>query len=142
MYSTTVRNASFEWEIVPANPESPDPKNTRRAVTRMLKNSNRGQGWKPFMLKSCYDLYNTDNGLFWELIRAKDSPDSPVLNVAHLDSGQCWRTGDPEVPVLYQDRFGKLHYLKWYQVITIEEFPSPIESMFGVQLCAARSAHS
>ena len=140
LYSTSVRNASFEWEVVPANPEGPDPKNTRLAVTRMLQNSNRGQGWKPFMLKSCNDLYGQDNALFWELIRAKDSPDSPVLNIAHLDSGQCWRTGSPEVPVVYQDRYGKLHYMKWYQVIVIEEFPSSIESMLGVQLCAVSRA--
>lgn len=140
LYSTSVRNASFEWEIVPANPEGPDPKNTRLAVERMLKASNRGQGWKPLMLKTCFDLYSSDNAVFWELIRAEDNPRSPVLNIAHLDSGMCFRTGDPGVPVMYQDRYGVLHYLKWYQVMTIEEFPSPIESMFGVQLCAVSRA--
>ena len=140
LYSTSVRNASFEWEIVPTEPEGPDPKNTRRAVTRLLLNSNRGAGWKNLMLKTCGDLYNMDNGAFWEIIRAEDSPTSPVLNLAHLDSMRCYRTGDPEKPVLYLDRFGRYHYLKWYQVVTIEEFPSPIESMFGVQVCAVSRA--
>lgn len=140
IYSTCVRNASFEWEIVAADPEKPDPKNTKRAVTRMLLNSNRGVGWKSLMLKTCYDLYSQDNASFWELIRAKDDPSSPVLNIAHLDSGRCYRTGDPEVPVLYQDRTGIFHYMKWYQVITIEELPSPIEGMFGVQICAVSRA--
>ncbi len=81
-----------------------------------------------------------DNGAFWEIIRAEDSPTSPVLNLAHLDSGRCYRTGDPKIPVIYLDRFGVYHYMKWYQVITIEEFPSPIESLFGVQVCAVSRA--
>jgi hypothetical protein len=140
VYSTSVRNASFEWEIVASEPELPDPKNTRRAVTRMLVNSNRGLGWKNMMLKTCSDLYQADNGAFWEVIRAEDSPTSPVLNLAHLDSGRCYRTGDPEIPVIYMDRYGVYHYMKWYQVITIEEFPSPVESLYGVQVCAVTRA--
>lgn len=140
VYSTSVRNASFEWEIVPADPEGPEPKNTMKAVTRMLQNSNRGKGWKSLLLKTSSDLYQQDNGVFWEIIRAFDAPNAPVLNLAHLDSDRCYRTGDPEIPVFYIDRFGVYHYLKWYQVITIEEFPSPIESLFGVQVCAVSRA--
>lgn len=140
LYSTSVRNASFEWEIVPADPEAPKPTNTMRAVERMLKSSNRGKGWKSLMLGTSTDIYNVDNGAFWEIIRAEDSPSSPVLNIAHLDSDRCYRTGDPEMPVYYQDRNGVFHYLKWYQVVTIEEFPSPIESLFGVQVCAVSRA--
>lgn len=140
VYSTSVRNASFEWEIVPADPFKPIPKNTIKASTRILKNSDRGGGWQKFMLKICNDLYTQDNGAFIEVIRAKDDPNSPVLNIAHLDAGKCTRTGDPEVPVLYLDRLGKYHALKWYQVMTVEEFPSSIETMFGAQLCAVSRA--
>jgi hypothetical protein len=140
VYSASVRNASFEWEIIPADPEAPNPKNTIKAVTKMLVNSNRGLGWKNLMLKTCSDLYQMDNGSFWEVIRAADDPSSAVLNVAHLDSARCYRTGDPEIPVLYIDRLGVYHFLKWYQVITIEEFPSPIESLYGIQVCAVSRA--
>src|SRR5512139_1291546 len=64
LYSTSVRNASFEWEIVPSSPEGPEPKNTMRAVERMLKNSNRGKGWKSLMLGTSNDIYCQDNAAF------------------------------------------------------------------------------
>lgn len=140
LYSTCVRNASFKWGIVPSDPGMPEPKNTIRAATRMLKNSNRGKGWIDLILRTCYDIYSQDNASFWELIRKTNDPASPVINVAHLDSARCFRTGDPETPVIYHDRYGVFHRMKHYQVITIEEFPAPIENLFGVQVCAVSRA--
>lgn len=81
--------------------------------------------------------HNTqDNGAFWEIIRSEDRPNAPVINIAHLDSGQCQRTGDPEYPVIYTDRYGKERVLRWWQVRSIEELPSPIEKAFGLQYSA------
>lgn len=45
----------------------------------------------------------------------------------------CTRTGIPEYPVVYTDLDGKQHKLSWYQVVTIEEMPSPREEMHNVQ---------
>lgn len=136
VYTATARNSSFQWEIVPSDPSVKPPRNTIRAVTKMLANADRGNGWSEFMSKICVDLYTQDNGAFIELIRLQDDPSSPVINIAHLDSQRIYRTGNPEVPIIYEDRFGRWHELKWYQVRTLEEFPMPDEEAYGTQLCA------
>lgn len=136
VYLVSIRNASFAWEIVGSDPSKPRPKNTINAVTRLLKRSDRGYGWKKLMLKTCIDLYTQDNAVVWEIIRKRNSPNAPVINIAHLDSGRCTRTGDPQYPIIYEDRYGNERILKWWQVRTIEEFPSPIEGAYGVQYSA------
>lgn len=139
VYSVSARNASFEWDIVPADPRT-NPRNTILAEKRILNNVQNGKGFEKLMLKTSIDLYTQDNGAFWEHIRAVDDPSAPVLSVNHLDAARCTRTGDPKNPVLYQDRRGKYHTLKAYQVTTFEEMPSPIEEMYDVQLCAVSRA--
>ena len=124
------------WAIEPADPDKARPKNTIMAVKRMLNNADRGNGWHEFMVKLATDVYTTDNGAFIELIRRENRPDSPVIGIAHLDSYRCYRTGDPETPVIYKDRMGVEHELKYWHVQTVEEMPSPIETMYGGQVCA------
>ena len=140
VYSTSIRNASFDWEIVGADPSKPKPKNTIAAVTRMLRNFDRGRGWVRGIVKTFVDLYTQDNGAFWEVIRSDDKPDAPVLNIAPLDAGRCRRTGNPLIPVIYTDRRGREHLLKWYQVVTLEEFPVSIENLYNIQICAVSRA--
>lgn len=136
VYSVSIRNASFVWEIRGSDPSKPTPKHTAKAVEQVLKHSNRGKGWKNLILKTCIDMFCQDNGAFWEIIRIKNRPDSAVINISHLDAAQCQRTGDPEYPVIYTDREGREKVLRWWQVRTIEEFPSPIENALDLQYCA------
>lgn len=141
VYSVSIRNASFAWQVVGADPEKTQPKNTIRKVNQILKNSNRGKGWIDLITKTCIDLYTQDNGAFWEIIRTKNnSPSSPVINIAYLDAAKCQRTGDPEYPVIYTDRKGREHVMRWWQVRTIEEFPTGIEEVYGMQYCAVTRA--
>ena len=48
----------------------------------------------------------------------------------------CFRTGDPAAPVIYTDRMGGQHVLKWYQVIALSEMPAADEEAYGTQICA------
>lgn len=140
VYSVCARDASFAWEIVPTDPRS-NPRYTQTAVTRMLKSAALGKGWGRFMMKVCTDLYTQDNGAFCEIIRIdNNNPLSPVMGINNLDAANCTRTGDPAVPVLYQDRKGRFHALKAHQVVTFEEQPSPIEEMYDVQYSAVTRA--
>lgn len=111
------------------------PPRTVGILQRMFQSSNLGKGWLDFQIKVCTDLLTQDNGAFVEIIRQEDKPNSPVLNLAHLDAWQCIRTGMPDTPVIYYDRDGVEHKLKWYQVLTFEDMPSPIERMNGLQVC-------
>lgn len=134
------RNAVFQWEIEGGG------ERVEQAVTDILTSAIAGDsfGWVPFSEKFSQDLYTQDNGAFIELIRDEGvdansrfrGPLAPVLGVAHLDSNQCIRTGDPEFPVVYIDRQGVKHKLRWYQVIPFSDFPSAIEKMNGVGVCA------
>lgn len=136
VFSMSARMSVLGYEIVNADPDKARQKNTIMAVERMLRNSDRGKGWQVFLMKLLVDLYTQDNGAFIELIRKEDRPDSPVINIAHLDSYSCYRTGDPEIPVIYRDRWGVDHKMPWWSVQTVEEMPSPVETMYGAQMCA------
>jgi len=127
--SVVVRNAAFTWEL-------DGPERTVSAVDYMLNNaiSVGGSGWMTFINALSQDLYTTDNGGFVEIIREDEK--SPVLGIAHLDSGRCTRTSDPLFPVLYKDRKDKFHKMPWYNVITYADMPSPIQTMHGVGVCA------
>lgn len=142
--NVSMRNAAFDWEIRGKSEK------VNQAVTDMLLRAigRDGIGWSTYELAGSQDLYGTDNGRFEELIRDPGidansrftAERAPVIGLAHLDSGQCVRTGNPEFPVIYTDRDGQPHKLAWYQVICMSEFPSPRESMNGVGVCAVSRA--
>lgn len=111
------------------------PPRTVGILQRMLQSANLGKGWMDLQVKVITDLLTQDNGAFVEIVRQDNAPNSPVLNLAHLDSGRCIRTGIPETPVIYYDREGAEHKLAWYQVLEFTDMPSPIEQMNGMQVC-------
>jgi len=134
--TVSFRNAAFDWEIKSKSDT------LSLAVKEMLDRAIAGDkiGWTDFVKKFSQDLYTTDNGAFIELIREEGvdanskfkGAMAPVIGISHLDSNQCIRTGNAEVPVLYEDRDSVLHKLKWWQVISFSDFPSAIERMNGV----------
>jgi hypothetical protein len=98
------------------------------------------RGWVPFLSMHLRDYLLTDNGAFVEIIRASSAAGSRILGIAHLDGARCTRTGDPDIPVLYRDRLGKWHEMRWWQVMTFADMPDPSETWNGVGLCAASRA--
>lgn len=129
LLSVSTRYAGLEWDL-----DGPD-----RMVAmyeRILHSSQHGYGWNALMMPCLQDYLGTDNGAFMEIIRTDDAPTAPVVQLNHLDSNQCWRTGVPETPVVYYDRQGDGHLLKWYQVLMLSEMPAPDEKQNGRQICA------
>lgn len=134
------RNSVFDWEI------QGQSQKVINSVTDMLQTAIAGDmiGWVPFVQKLSQDLYSQDNGAMVEPIRdpGMDANSkfkgamAPVIGIAHLDSGACTRTGNIETPILYTDLNGKQHKLQWYEVIPFTEFPSAIQRMNGVGVCA------
>ena len=123
------RNAALPWAL-----EGPD--RTARKVKDVLDNANEGKGWQDLIMKLSADLYSQDYGAFMEVVRAADSPRAGLVGLNHLDAFRCWHTGDPKAPVLYLDRKNEYHLLKWYQVVTFSDMPTPIEGLYGLQMCA------
>lgn len=133
LYGVAGRNAGFSWDVE-------GPPRTASRLHDMLLNANMGEGWLDFITKLSIDLYTQDNGAFVEIVRERDSPDAPVVGINHLDSWRCWHTGIPEAPVLYEDRKGGRHLLAWYEVATIADMPTPIETLYGLQYSALTRA--
>jgi hypothetical protein len=129
LFAVCARNSAYQWVL-------DGPPKTVDAVEYLLNNAitSGAPGWMTFINAISQDLYSTDNGFFIEIIRK--GPKSPVLGIAHLDSNACIRTGNPDKPVIYRDRKGRLHKLPWYNVIATADLPSPIQSMNGVGVCA------
>lgn len=129
LYDTVAKYAGFQWSL------EGGPR-TVAAVQDILNSVEQGRGWYAFVTKILVDLFTQDNGAFIEVVRTADDPAAPVAGLNHLDSGRCVRTGRWDAPVVYYDLEGQGHRLKSYQVITLEEFPSPQETMRGLQYCA------
>lgn len=128
VYSIVARNAAFSWRL-------DGPPRTVKAVHSMLHEADSGKGWLDFIIKLTIDLFTCDNGAFIEVVKAGEDEGSPVVGINHLDSGRCRRTGVLDWPVVYTDRRGQEHKLRPWQVITVEDFPSPIETYNSAQIC-------
>lgn len=129
LFSQIARYAAFGWSLKGVKP-------TIDRVHDVLHQSEHGDGWIKFMIKQLFDLFCRDNGAHMEVVRESNTATSRVVQLNHLDSTRCFRTGIREEPIVYRDLKGGQHLLKWYQVISVEEFPSPIESMRGYQYSA------
>ncbi|MBN9393109.1 MAG: hypothetical protein J0I20_34065 [Chloroflexi bacterium] len=112
-----------------------------RKYQELFHASNVGQGWVHFLSQHLRDFLNTDNGAFIEVVRATPAVGSKIIGLVHLDSKRCYRTGDPEIPVLYRDRKDRYHQLRAHQVITFVDMPTPEETFNGIGLCAASRAY-
>lgn len=123
------RNAAFSWVLT-------GPRSQVERISKIMDEADFGAGWESLIIKLSIDLYTQDKGAFLEIVRAGDSATSELVGLNPLDAAKCHPTGDPEVPVIYQDRLGRWHYLKWFQVVSIKEMPSSIEGVYGLQYCA------
>lgn len=123
------RNSAFRWSLE-------GPEEQVKKYQRVLEDANFGKGWTDLVMKVSIDLYTQDNGAFIEIIRTEDSETAEVIGIAHLDAARCFHTGNDKAPVIYQDRKGNYHLMKWYQVIPLAEMPTGIEGFYGLQYCA------
>lgn len=128
MFSTVSKYAAFGWQLK-------GPSRLVRHYERMLHGAQEGRGWNNYITRLLIDLFSCDNGSFTEIQRTHDSPTAPVTGLVCLDSNRCRRTGRLDEPVIYYDRLGVAHKLKWYHVMDHTEMPTPIEEYYGLQYC-------
>lgn len=112
-----------------------------RKARSMLLQADGYRGWVNFLSRHLRDYLLTDNGSFIEIVRESSSWKSKIIGVMHLDSQRCQRTGDPDVPIIYRDRQGRLHEMKDHQVICFSDMEDPGDMYYGVGLCAAARAY-
>lgn len=122
---------------------APGPRSKKR-FSDLLGYSEFGEGFASLLKFTATDLYTQDNGWFWELIGSgkADRPlKGPVLQIAHLDSANCWRTFDPEFPVLYVNPYtGEYHKIHDSRIVMGSSFPQSEELARGTGFCAVSRA--
>lgn len=111
----------------------------------MLRSGEFGLGWDALVQRVGLDFLRQDGGAYIELI-APGKPDRPptgaVVGLAHLDSLRCFPTGDPEYPVVYYNRLGKMHLLHRTRVLHMVDAPDGDDGNPGYGICALSRAIS
>ena len=90
--------------------------------------------------KHLRDFLTTDNGSFIEIVRQSSAAGSKIVGLRHLDSVRCYRTGDPERPLVYIDSTGRHHLLNYDDCIMLSDMPSSRVEFRGYGISAARRA--
>jgi hypothetical protein len=111
------RNAALTWQIT-------GDEASAEASAELINDANHGEGWESFVVELSNDLLTQDKGAFVEFVRAANSPDAAVIGINALDAQRCFLTGNPETPVIYEDRKGELHKMPWYTVVHMLEMPT------------------
>lgn len=126
----------------------------------LLNSANFGQGFRDFLGAIALDLLTQDNGCFVELIADGDDREivkeingtevrfigkgertGTIRGFASLDAGQCWRTYDPEYPVIYTNPYThKMTILHWTRILYRSQFRQNDELARGIGYCAMSRA--
>jgi hypothetical protein len=109
----------------------------------MLINAHFGRGFEYLFSVTALNYLRHDRGVWWELIGYGD-PDGPLVGspvaVSVLDPLRCYPTGDPEYPVWYYSRDGKIHRLHESRVVHFVDMPDGDDDHPDVGLCALSRA--
>ncbi len=138
LYSMTSRFKSLRWNIARGG------RNDKKYYQRLFAEADGGEGYGSFASKVVTDLLTQDNGAFIELVGAgrEDKPlAGRVKELWHMDAGQCWRTFDPEFPVIYINPLDNTyHRMHTTRVIRLSSFPQSDERARGIGYCAVSRA--
>jgi hypothetical protein len=117
--------------------------------TRILQNNSESrsnftvQGWPACYGAFIEDYHTIDNGAFMVIEgpgRGDEPLQGPPTKLIHLDGCDCWRTQNPEYPIIYTDMDGARYRLHKSRVINLTPQSAPIGSMYGVGFCAVSRA--
>lgn len=128
--------AATPWEIKGG-------RNTTNYFQRVLQDAQFGAGWTTFVKQFAADYLRFDGGAYAELIAPGDprkAPTGAITGIAALDSYYSWPTGDPEFPVVYWSRFGKIHTLHYTRVLHMVDMNDSDQFNPGYGLCALSRA--
>lgn len=127
--STASRYAGIKWDLTGGV-------RTAEVVRQKLHLSEHGKGWQHLIIPTVIDALTQENGGWIEVYREGPRWDDTWVQLNHLDSARCHRTGKWDQPIDYEDIDGKLHKMNWWQVLEFTDAPDPAEESRGMQLCA------
>src|ERR671923_2334432 len=69
-------------------------------MNEMFRTCDGRRGFASYLDRHLSDFLNCSNGAWTEIERVSRNPGAKIISFNHLDSLRCWRTGDPETPVI------------------------------------------
>lgn len=118
-------------------------RNLTHRFADVLMNAQFGAGWGTFLSLMLRDYLRYDGGAYAEIIAPGNplrAPTGAVTGIAHLDSFYCIPTGDPEYPVVYYSRSGKIHVMHHTRILHLVDMPDGDQNHPGYGLCAQSRA--
>lgn len=109
----------------------------------VLRDAQFGAGWGQFLSLLIRDFMRFDGGAYFEIIAPGNplkAPTGRMTGIAHLDAFRCLPTGDPEYPVVYYSRMGKLHVLHHTRVFHWLDAPDGDQDHPGYGECSLTRA--
>lgn len=109
----------------------------------VLRDAQFGAGWGVFLSLFLRDYLRFDGGAYAEIIAPGNPlrpPTGAVTGIAHLDSFRCLPTGDPEYPVVYYSRLGKIHVMHHTRILHLIDQPDGDQDHPGYGLCSLSRA--
>lgn len=149
LYSTLYRESMWQAAIGIAiskvvsmgfEVDSEVPLRAKRAQNLFL-NMDAGRGYVSGLSKHLQSFLLTCNGGPIEIVRASGAAGSRILGLVPLDTFRCWRTGNPDIPVIYQDLRGGWHEMRDHEVILLSDMPDQSDRWYGIGHPAAERAY-
>lgn len=115
-------------------------RNTKMYYQDLFGYCDNGKGLHGVIAQTILALLTQDNGAFWYL-HGGGRPDRPlrgrVQDIRFMDQAQCWRSIDPEYPVIYHNPFtGSYHNIHKTRVVKFASMPQTAELARGLGFCA------
>lgn len=105
----------------------------------MFRSVDGRRGFARFISRHLLDYFTLGRAIV-EIERADDAPGAEIVSLNHVDALRCMPTGDPDVPYLYYDLFGKYHEMRWYDCFTVTQQETSRAGFYhGTNSAAARS---
>lgn len=108
---------------------------------QLMTGMDSGRGYVSGLQKHLLNFLLTGNGAHVEIVRASRAAGSRVIGMVPLDTFRCYRTGDPDYPIIYRSRDGRQHEMRSWEVFSIADMPDPQDTWYGIGHCAAERAY-
>lgn len=136
VYTAISKAAAWGWETSGAVPLR------RKRLQELLLYSTAGVfvGYVPFITAHLRGYLLTGKGVF-EIERETSAYSSRIKALHHLNPMRVRFTDNPEEPVEYMDRNGRVHRLRYHEVIMMGDQTDPTEGDLGTVESAAMRAY-
>jgi len=125
IYSIAARLKALDYKLIGED-------QLHEELALMFKQADFNGGLRQLIEKTVQDIMTQDNGAFWELV-GPGNPDAELVGgvvegINYLDPAQCYRTFDPDYPILYIDPInGSRHRIHATRVLMFSNMPQPNE---------------